>query len=120
MNLSSLTTVDRKIIFEDTSTYKKYVYNLGSITEGLYAVGSTLNDKLDKTRAWFDTTIDISDLPKGNYAIYISNSSNIKDYGELNEILLRDISKISTTINNKTYSFSLNKDLRYRIELNVK
>ena len=120
MDLSESKTVTRKIVFENTSTYEQYEYNLGSITNGLYAVGTTLGDNLDKTRAWFDQTIDISNLPKGNYAIYITNEANISDYGELNELLLRDVSKITATINQKNYSFAVNKEKRYRIELNVK
>ena len=120
MDLSVNAKVDRKIIFENTDTYKKYSYNLGSITDGLYKVGGTLDDNLGKDRAWFDTNIDISDIPKGNYAIYISNSSNISDYGELTEILERDTSNVRLESNGKTYTFSVNKDKRYRIELNVK
>ena len=85
----------------------------------MYTVGATLNDKLDKTRAWFDNTIDISNIPKGEYAIYISNKANISDYGELNELLQRDISQIKQTINDKTYTFKVNRDKRYRIELIV-
>ena len=119
MNLSISSMVDRKIIFEDTTTYKKYIYNLGSITNGLYKVGSTLGDNLDKTRAWFDAEFDITNIPKGNYAIYISNQANISDYGELNELLGKDLSNIKLEKDNKTYSFEVNKDNRYRIELNV-
>ena len=120
MNLSANSSVTRNIVFEEISTYKKYSYNLGSITNGLYKVGGTLGDNLDKTRAWFDNSIDISNIPKGTYAIYITNKANIEDYGELNEILGRDISNIKLVINGKTYTFSINKDNRYRIELNVK
>ena len=65
-------------------------------------------------------TIDISNIKAGTYAIYITNKSNIEDYGELNELLLRDLSSIKATINGKTYSFTVNKEQRYRIELNVK
>lgn len=120
MNLSANATIERKIIFENTETYAQYTYNLGSITNGLYEVGTTLGDNLNKTRAWYDATIDISNIPKGHYAIYISNKANISDYGELNELLQRDLSKVQTTINNKNYSFTVNKDLRYRIELEIK
>ena len=109
----------KKIIFENTTTYDKYTYNLGSITNGLYKVGTTLGDNLDKTRDWFDTEIDITNIPKGNYAIYISNVANISDYGELNELLGKDISNVILEKDNKTYSFEVNNSNRYRIELNV-
>jgi hypothetical protein len=120
MNLDANKNVDRRILFEELNTYKIYSFDLGSTTQGLYQVGTTLGDNLPKDRAWFDKEIDISSLPKGEYAIYISNSSNIKDYGELNEILGRDVSKIYSIINNKLYSFRLNQERRYRIELIVK
>jgi len=119
MDLSKNKTVERKIIFENIENYKQYKYDLGSTTNGLYTVGTTLGDNLDKTRAWFDNTIDISNIPKGTYAIYISNSANIKDYGELNELLQRDLSEETLTIDGKKYSFEVNKDKRYRIELIV-
>ena len=119
MNLSSLSKVDRKLILENTSTYEKYTFSLGSTTDGLYQAGTTLNDNFDKDRAWFDATIDISSLPKGNYAIYLSTSSNIQDYGELNEVLGRDVSKVFATIKNKKYSFVVKAENRYRMELNV-
>ena len=47
------------------------------------------------------------------------NKANISDYGELNELLQRDISQIKQTINDKTYTFKVNRDKRYRIELIV-
>ena len=120
MDLAASASVTRKIIFENVDTYKQYKYDLGSITNGLYKVGATLNDNKDKTRAWFDADIDISNIPKGTYAIYISNDANISDFGELNELLQRDISSVNATINNKKYSFKIKNDKRYRIELEVK
>ena len=119
MDLSENSSVTRKLILENTSTYEQYSYDLGSITNGLYEVGTTLGDNLSKTRAWFDANLDLSNVPKGKYVIYISNSANIKDYGELNEVLLRDVSKIKATINQKEYQFLVNKNQRYRIELNI-
>lgn len=119
MNLSKNTNVERKIIFENTKTYKKYTYDAGSITEGLYQVGTTLNDGFDKTRAWFDTSIDLSKLEKGEYAIYISTKSNISDYGEFTELLFRSLDDVVLVQDGKKYSFRINQDLRYRIELVV-
>ncbi len=119
MNLAESASVTRKIVFENTKTYEKYEFDLGSITNGMYEVGTTLGDNLDKTRAWFDANIDISKLSKGNYAIYIYNQANIKDYGELNELLQRNVSKVTTTIQGKKYSFEVDKSQRYRLELNV-
>ena len=120
MNLSKTTNVERKIIFENTSTYQRYTFDLGSTDQGLYQAGTTLGDNQPKDKAWFDATIDISNIPTGNYAIYVSTVSNVSDYGEFTEALGRDVSKVTKVINNKTYTFALAKDKRYRIELNVK
>lgn len=120
MNLSTNTNVERKIIFENTTTYQKYTFDLGSTKDGLYQAGTNLGDNEPKDKAWFDSNIDISSLPKGNYAIYISTKSNVSDYGEFTEALGRDVSKVTKTINNKNYTFKLVKDKRYRIELDVK
>ena len=120
MDLSDKFTIDRKIIFESLETYKKYEYNLDSINDGMYEVGTTLNDNLSKKRAWFDKTINIENIPKGTYAIYISTKSNISDYNELTEILQRTLTDVKNTINEKTYTFSVNEKQRYRVELNVK
>ena len=119
MDLSKDANVERKIIFENTKTYEKYTYNASSITNGLYQVGTTLNDGYDKTRAWFDTSIDLSKLEKGTYAIYISTKSNVSDYGELTELLFRSLDDIVLEKDSKKYSFRVNQDLRYRIELIV-
>lgn len=119
MNLSKNTNVERKIIFENTNTYQKYTFDLGSTPDGLYQAGANLGDNEPKDKAWFDSNIDISSLPKGNYAIYISTKSNVSDYGEFTEALGRNVSKVTKTINNKKYTFKLVKDKRYRIELDV-
>ena len=119
MNLADKQNVQRKIIFENTSSYARYEFDLGSITNGMYQVGTTLNDGLSKTRAWFDSYIDISSIPKGNYAIYIVTVSNISDYGELTELLFRPLDDVVLQSNNKKYSFKVNDKLRYRIEMNV-
>ena len=74
----------------------------------------------EKKLAWYDKELDLSDLPKGRYAIYITNRSNIYDYGELSDVLFADLSKASGKFNDKTYKFYLNEDLRNRIELEIK
>ena len=120
MNLGKNTNVERKIIFENTTTYQRYTFDLGSTSQGLYQAGTTLGDNQPKDKAWFDANIDISSIPVGNYAIYVSTISNVSDYGEFTETLGRDVSNVKLTSNNKTYTFSLIKDKRYRLELNVK
>ena len=119
MNLSKDTKVTRNIIFEDKSTYKKYTKSLDSITNGNYQVFLPVDDKLDKTKAWFDKKIDISDIPEGEYVIYITTSSNITDYSEFTEKLGRSLDSVKKTINGKNYSFSINLSKGNRIEMKV-
>ena len=119
MDLGKNTNVERKIIFENTNTYQKYTFDLGSTDQGLYQAGTNLGDNQSKDKAWFDANIDISSLPKGEYVIYLSTTSNVSDYGEFTEALGRDVSKVTKVINNKTFKFKLAKDKRYRLELIV-
>ena len=78
-----------------------------------------LNHRLDKTKAWYDNSIDISDIPKGNYVIYITTSSNITDISYFTEKLGRSLDDVTTTMNGKKYSFSINMNKGNRIELVV-
>ena len=119
MDLSTNSKVERKIIFENTSTYKTYIKDLGSITNGNYKVVLPENDNLDKTRAWYDNNIDLSDIEEGTYVIYISTKSNISDISEFTEKLGRSLDNVSRTINNKKYSFTINKARGNRIEMTV-
>ena len=119
MNLAESEKVNRQIIFENQENYKTYSYDLGSITDGMYKVGATLNDGLDKTRAWFDSTIEISNIPKGTYTIYIATESNVSDYSELTELLSRNLDDVVLNTDGKTYSFTIDTNKRYRIEMNV-
>ena len=119
MNLAESEKVNRQIIFENQENYKTYSYDLGSITDGMYKVGATLNDGLDKTRAWFDSTIEISNIPKGTYTIYIATESNVSDYSELTELLSRNLDDVVLNTDGKTYSFTIDTNERYRIEMNV-
>lgn len=108
--------VTRKLIFESTANYTKYEFDLGSITNGDYQVTLAVSDNLDKTRAWYNKTIDISTLPKGDYVIYIENTvNNISYYGEIIDASYTDFSKI----NNSIYKFKRNDNIRLRLELNV-
>jgi len=118
-NYSKETEVTRKIVFENTKTYERHEYDLGYIDNGDYEITLIVPDKLDKTRAWFKNSIDLKDLEKGTYAIYIHTKSNVDDAGELNDIFLREITS-STTIDGKKYTLKANKNQRFRLELSVK
>ena len=120
MDLSKNKSVSRKIIFENTETFKKYSYDIGSITNGDYKVYLPVEDNLGKDRAWYDSTFDISNIPQGEYVIYITTTSNITDISELSEKLGRSLSGVVKKINNRTYSFNINRSYGNRIELIVK
>lgn len=111
--------VTRTLVFENIDTFDTYSFDIGSITNGDYTVELRVPDGFDKTRSWFETNIDLSSLPNGTYTINIATSSNISDFGELQDIFSRKISA-SLTNNGKDYSFSVNKNKRFRIELTVK
>ncbi|MBR2708314.1 MAG: DUF5011 domain-containing protein [Bacilli bacterium] len=119
-NLASGSNVSRKIIFENTDDYKAYYKDLGSITNGNYNVVLPENDNLEKTRAWYDANVDLSDLPKGHYLIYITTSSNVVDVYEMTEKLGRSLDNVKASINGKNYSFTINKNRGNRIELDIK
>lgn len=119
MDLGKNTNVSRKIIFEDKKTYKTYTKNLGSVVDGGYNVYLPVTDNLSKSRAWYNTTIDISDIPVGDYVIYLSTTSNIADINKMTEKMGRDLSSIKTITNGKEYSFSVNTNFGNRIEMKV-
>ncbi|MBQ6817530.1 MAG: glucosaminidase domain-containing protein [Bacilli bacterium] len=110
--------VKREIIFENTLTFERYTFDANSIIDGDGQVVLRIDDGKDKTRAWFDTTVDLSTLSKGTYAIYIHTISGngIDDYGELSDSFIRPLEAQSTS-NGIMYSIKLNKDKRYRLEL---
>ena len=119
MNLAKDKEVTRKIVFENKDTYETYEYDLGSITNGLYNVALPVSDNLDKTRAWYDATIDISNIPKGEYRLYITTTANLTDYSEFTDNLGRSLSDKKATIAGKNYQFNLNTKLGNIIELKV-
>lgn len=119
MDLSTNKKVERTLIFENKETYERHEYDLGSITNGLYQVALPESDNLDKTRAWYDATIDITNIPKGKYKLYITTTSNVTDYSEFTDNLGRDLSTKKITIDDKTYQFSLNINEGNTIELEV-
>ena len=118
-NYNTSVNVERSIIFENTTTYERYKFDLGYIDNGEYKITLLVPDNLDKTRAWFNKSIDISNLNKGTYAIYIETKTNVEDYGELNDIFQREITS-TMTYNDKTYSLKINENQRFRVELEIK
>ena len=118
-NYSKTTNVERQIILENTATFERKTYDIGYIDNGDYEVVLRVPDNMSKTRAWFDSSLDLSTLEKGTYIIYIRTASgSIDDYGELIDIFARDLSKKTITLSNGNKAkLKLNKDVRMRIEL---
>ena len=111
--------VSRNIILENIETHKRFTYNVGSF------VGSDIelnvSDGFSRKKAWFNASIDLSDIPTGDYIIYVQTIAlKTNDFGELNDIFLKKLDQLTTKINNKTISLSLNINKRFRIELHVK
>ena len=107
--------VERKIILENTTTYKQTKFDVGS-TKGPFEI-ETL-DKKDKTYAWYEKEIDISNLEKGTYNILVyTKTSNASNYDEITD-MFRTLNK-ETTINNKKYTIKYNNKRNNRIELIV-
>ncbi|MGI6329335.1 MAG: immunoglobulin-like domain-containing protein [Bacilli bacterium] len=119
---SKKSNVTRELIFENIKTFERYTKNLGYVDNanvGLSKISLRVPDGLDKTRAWFDNKIDLTDLKEGTYAIFIrSKTGKVDDYGELYDITFRNFNKTITS-NKKKYTIKLNPDKRARIELIV-
>ena len=109
--------ITRKLIIENMETYKQYYYTLDSTKDGLYNVISL--DKKDKSYVWYNNDIDISNLPKGKYSLYVyTKVGDYADYGEIVDMFGIFEEQIST-INNKKYTIAINKDRQNRFELKV-
>ena len=113
--------VKRYLVLEEKTTEKKYTYEIGSVKGN--NIELNVDDGQKRTYAWYDTTgkINLKDIEKGNYIIYIRTISKngIDDYGELRDIFLKTLPD-KTTINGKVYELYLNKNNWFRLELNVK
>ena len=107
--------ITRKLILENNTTYKQTVNDLGSV-KGPFAI-ETFDNK-DKTYAWFEKEIDISNLTKGTYTILIyTKTTNAENFDEIQD-RFRFVDS-TMTINNKKYTVKYNKNRQNRIELTV-
>ena len=115
--------LERNIVFENKNTFDTYSFELGYLNNGPYMVSLFSNDKFGKNKdlAWYEKGIDISTLDKGTYVIYVTNKSNISDFGELKDMLmLGDYNKAKGEYDGRSYEITLNKKVRYRLELTIK
>lgn len=119
-NYANDQNVIREIYLENIKTKKiAKKYDVGSITNGPYVISLKVSDGYSKTRAWYKTSLDLKDLDVGTYSIIVrTKTGNIDDYGELYDVLFKEIAQNSTSGNRK-YSISRNNNIRYRIELKI-
>ncbi len=121
-NYGSGQTVTRELVIENIATLERVKsISIGSTTDKAYNVTLKVPDGYDKTRAWYNANIDISDLDKGTYAIYIrTKSGSVDDYGEVYDYLFSNIN-VSTTYQKEgtTYKAKIvrNNNKRFRLEL---
>lgn len=112
--------VKRELILENQDTYERYNYNISYIDNGDYEIRLNIPDGKDKTRAWFDASIDIGNLPKGTYSIHIRTMVNgIDDSSRINDAFNPDLSSQKLSLNGKNYSLRINENEKYTIELIV-
>ena len=76
-------------------------------------------DNKDKTYAWYEQELDISELEKGTYTILVySKTSNAEDYGEISD-MFEELNE-QVTINGKEYKITYNPNRQNRLELIIK
>ncbi len=110
--------VTRNIIFEHQTTLERYSFDVGSIVG--VDIPINVSDGFTRERGWFNKEIDIKSLPIGDYTIYIQTKvGNINDFGELNDIFMKDLKNISSTFDSKKVTFTLNTAKRFRIEMHI-
>lgn len=113
--------VERSIVLENVKTFERITYDkVGSITNGDYDIILRVGDGLDKTKAWYDTSLDLTKIKeKGTYAIFIKTKvGEIEDFGELKNIMISSLEQ-KHIINGLTYTLRLSLNNRSRIELTV-
>ena len=111
-------SLDEKNIKEnDIQELKQYYYDLTSTNKGSYKV--TCSDNKSKDYAWYDSDIDITNLPIGTYSLSVyTKTTDAADYGEVTDYfgILEDTTK---TINNKKYTIRTNTSNNNRVEIVV-
>ena len=120
-NYASSQTIERYVMFENIDTLEiAKTVNVGAITNGPYRVNLKVSDGYDKTKVWYNTNIDLSDLPKGTYSVIVRTKAGaIDDYGELYDVLYKNDINQSQTIGDKKITITRHNELRYRIEITV-
>ena len=123
-NYATNQNVSRQIILENQTTFETYIHEAGYIDNGDYNIQLKVSDGKAKTRAWFDTYINLEDvvskLPVGKYTIYVrTKTSDAYDINELSDVFQRNLTT-KKTINEKEISLKFNASKRLRVEFEIK
>lgn len=108
--------IKRTLILEKQENYKHNLIDLGS-TKGPYDIIS--KDNKEKTYAWYEKEIDLSNLEKGTYSLQIyTKTLDAEDYGEITDAF-GSFKTQEIKIDDKTYKIRINKNRENRVELIV-
>ena len=108
-------SITRKILLENQSTYTMTQYDT-TVSTGPFKI--TTQDGKDKTYAWFESELDLSELSPGKYTLYLyTKTSNAENYDELPDVF-RYVNE-TATVNNKTINVKYNVERYNRIEITV-
>lgn len=120
-NYVSSANVERYVMLENIATFNiAKTVNVGAITNGPYVVNLKVSDGYNKSKVWYNTNIDLSDLPKGTYSILVrTKTGSIDDYGELYDALYISTINQSQTIGDKKITIKRNDSLRFRLEITI-
>ena len=119
-NYSDTSNIERNIVITNSITMENKIrVNASLLDEKPYTVSLRVSDNKDKTNAWYKSSIDVSNLEKGTYIIYVrTKTDEVDDYGEVYDILFTNINT-TMTINDKKYFIRRNDEKRFRLELIV-
>ena len=110
--------VTRKLVFENTTTYQRFEHNLNAIaysSSNPYTspIVNFAGDSKSKRLGWYDSKIDLVDMPVGTYDLYVvTNAGGFSDYGKIEDIFARK-TEVIINKNNKTYKIFYNTSKRY-------
>ncbi len=125
---STNANIIRKLYIENIVTFDRtlikdvgHLNNLHSniLNTNLYNIQLRVSDGKDKTNAWYETSVDLTSLPVGRYAIYLyTKSGDIEDHGELYDLTYKKFTR-TVDVGSKKITLSRNDVRRFRIEITV-
>lgn len=96
---------------DNGSVYEKSITRLLDESKFPYSIPSI--DKYSNEYSWFNGNVDLSDVPQGNYSLYVrARSGQYESKKILSNILSVDIASKFTDSNNRGYQFRTNYYLK--------